>query len=159
DERACRIARQSRYGTTGSRLDVQVALVDVRNVRAVRGELGKHERAWLSAGTHAMQRTGTRIEHPVVTACVLAPDLLGVREYEQMTSVLRPRVVVDFERVCRRRWTEQSCRDQHLSRAGPRRILHDVGAACDILRWLECGVVNPVITPACGRGPIADVGS
>src|SRR6185312_17310718 len=120
-------------------------------------ELGEHERAGLGVGAHTMQRSGMRIEHPVVAPCILAPHFFSVREDEQMASILRPLVVVDLQWSRRWRWTKQSRRYQDLSRASACRVLHDIGPTGNVLRRFECGVVRAIVSPACWRGSIASV--
>jgi len=63
--------------------DIDVVAANVRGARAIGRELRKHQRRFRSAATEFLQGTGREIEHPIVAAGVLPPDLSSVGEDQQ----------------------------------------------------------------------------
>ncbi len=138
DDRARAVCGQPRDQPVGEVLDVEVVGVHVRDPRAVRGELGEHQRGGFCVPADLVELPALEVQHPVIAARIPPPDLLRVGEEEQLRAVLRPRVVVDLRRLGFRSGLrlrhERRRRDQHAARAGRRLVTHDVVAALDSIR-------------------------
>ena len=116
--------------------DVDVVRTNVGDTRPVRRELREHQRRLGRVAADLLQRATRGVEDPVVAARVDAPHLFRVREDEELSAVVRPRIFVDVEgRRCvhartRRTGRHQArSRDEDRARAGGGVVAGDLGSA------------------------------
>ncbi len=109
------IGGERRDDAVGQALDVDVVGAHERHARRVGRELGEHQRRLGRVAAKLAQLSVGGVEHPVVAARVVAPDLARVGEDEQSLAVVRPGVVGDVERRRRARGREPGTRDDHAS--------------------------------------------
>ena len=98
-------------------LDIQVlvVVVDPRDLRAVRRELGEHHLRLRGGAAELAKRGCLQIEQPVVAAGVAPPHFHGVGKDQELCAVIRPRVVVDFEGILALARHQRRRRHQYLA--------------------------------------------
>ncbi len=69
--------------------------VHVADAASVGRELCEHEFRFVCIGADLTEGATLKIEHPVVTTCLHAPDLLRIGEDEELRSIVGPVVIVD----------------------------------------------------------------
>ena len=74
------------------------------------------------------------MEEPVITAGLLAPDPLGIREKQQMLRIVRPGIVLDFERHGLAAGNQVCGGHENVAPPGPGIVFDDV---LDFFRALE----------------------
>ena len=78
------------------RLDVDVVLVNVRDVSSIRRERGEEHRR--SGGRTAQLTEGSSlaVQDPVIAAGLFTPDALGIREDQESLGVVTPSILFDL---------------------------------------------------------------
>ena len=96
-------------------LDVEILVVEIhpRHHLAVGRHLGEHHGRLCGVAAQLLQPAAVEMEQPVVAAGVSSPHPFGVGEDQQLCSILRPPIVVDFERLAVFARNQSSGRDQH----------------------------------------------
>ena len=125
DDRGRAVRGQRRDRPAPELLDVQVVRPNVGDPGPVGGELGEHQARFGSIAAELLELAARELQHPVVAAGVLAPDLLRVGEKEQARAVPGPGVVVDLERLAP---GGRQARGRHENAAGAGRgvVAHDL---------------------------------
>ena len=129
------IGRQRGDGQVGQGLHVDVVRVHVGHTGPVRRQRGEEQRGRRGGAAQLTERARRAVQHPIIAAGLLAPDLLGVGEDQQRGRVLRPLIFLELEGPGGARWQQLAGghQDRPLAR---RRIDPD-----DVLDLGRLGVV------------------
>ncbi len=100
-------------------LGIDIVVNDIRGSRAVRGELGEHQRRGFEVHSELVEPARTEVVGPEITTRVLPPDALGVGEDDEDFPVGGPIVILDGQGFCGARRDELGRRHQDLARARP----------------------------------------
>ena len=143
DRRFGPVRRERRHFSGVQALDVDIVRLDVGDAGRVGRELREHEARRRSSvraslgGTllidpQLSQGIGPDVEHPVVTAGVVSPDLLRVGEDEQPLAVRRPRVVLDAKRCFPPGRNEAGRIQENGARTGHRVVAGNFGSGATL---------------------------
>jgi hypothetical protein len=139
----------ARRRIAGGRLDIQVVAADIGDPAAVGREAGVHQAGRRRVTADPAQRPGGQIEQPIVAERAGAAEARAIGEDQQPLAVRRPGIILDRDRLARRRHDEVACRDHDRAAVARDIVADEVGPALDILRRFD-----RVIAAAVG-GPFA----
>ena len=149
------VGGQGGDGQVGQGLHVDVVRVHVGHAGPVGRQRGEEQRSRRGRAAELAQRARRAVQHPIIAAGLLAPDLLGVGEDQQGGRILRPFILLDLERSggARRQQLAGGDQDRPLAR---RRVDPDdvldvgrLGMVLESLRGLQGREAPTIRQPVC----------